>query len=100
VSFVAGTDGHQVGAAALRPANLAPGDPVVVAPGASGYAPLAIADAANFPASSCQSTSVLGLRVYPPGQRTALYIHHPDQACANTQTPTLSVDPFFSRPTG
>jgi Domain of unknown function (DUF4232) len=91
VSFVGGSDGHQVGAAASR----APGTvtTVTLAPGASAVSTLGIVDAHNFP-SDCNVTSVLGLRVYPPDERAALYVPHSDSACANTKYVTMHVGPL------
>jgi hypothetical protein len=91
VSFVSGSNGQQVGAAASRDAGTVA--TVTLAPGASVTATLGIVDAGNFP-SDCNKTSVTGLRVYPPEQRTALYITHADSACANTKYVTLHVNPF------
>src|SRR3954447_11021190 len=84
VSFVAPSSGKQVGAAASRnpqhPAAL-----VTLAPGATASALLQIANEANYPASTCQPTDVSGLRVYPPGATTALYVafKSPQKACSS-----------------
>jgi hypothetical protein len=76
VSWVAGADGHQVGAAATRQADITGGAEKVVtlAPGAVASAPLDIVDAAVIPKSECKPVPVRGLRVYPPGERAALFI--------------------------
>ena len=91
VSFVAGSSGQQVGAAASR----SPGTitTVTLAPGASATATLGSVNAGNFP-SDCNETPVLGLRVYPPEQTTSLYVPHQNTACANTKYVTLHVGPF------
>ena len=84
VSFVAPSSGKKVGAAASRnpqhPAAL-----VTLAPGATASALLQIANEANYPASTCQPTDVSGLRVYPPGATTALYVAFkaPQKACSS-----------------
>jgi Protein of unknown function (DUF4232) len=91
VSFVAGSDGHQVGASATRvPGNVSR---VVLQPGQSASSTLGIVDAKNFP-PSCGWTNVLGLRVYPPDQTAALFVPHNDVACASTQDVTLKVGPL------
>jgi hypothetical protein len=95
VSFVAGSDGHQVGASASRISGATPR--VTLAPGAAAYSLLGIADAANF--ASCQQTPVLGLRVYPPDSTLALFISHNDTACANTSIVTLFIHPLAATPT-
>ena len=89
VSFVAGTDGHQVGAPARRVSGPTPR--VNLGPGQSADALLGIAEAGNF--SNCQQTPVLGLRVYPPDNTLALYVAHSDTGCANTSVVTLSIRP-------
>jgi hypothetical protein len=91
VSFVAGSNGHQVGAAASRLSGPTP--PITLPPGQSTTATLGIVDAGNYP-SSCQQTPVLGLRVYPPNQTTSLYVPHTDTACANTADVTLRIYPL------
>ena len=81
VSWVAGTNGHQVGAAAVRqadPGGSAEGT-VTLAPGALASAPLDIVDAAAFPPSQCKPVPVRGLRVYPPGEKAALFVFLPTQ---------------------
>jgi hypothetical protein len=91
VSFVAGADGHQVGAAATRVAGSAPN--VMLSPQQEAIATLAIVDATNF-GSPCGLTAVLGLRVYPPDETAALFVPDTNKACANTQDQTLRIGPF------
>jgi hypothetical protein len=91
VSFVAGSDGHQVGAPASRATGTVA--TVTLAPGASATATVGIVNAGNFP-SDCNVTPVLGLRVYPPAQRSAVYVPHTDTACANTKYVTMHVGPL------
>jgi Domain of unknown function (DUF4232) len=82
VSWVAGADGHQVGAAAVRqPESTGSAEKAVtLAPGALASAPLDIVDAAVFSRSQCKPVPVRGLRVYPPGQQAALFLSLPTQA--------------------
>jgi hypothetical protein len=94
VSFVAAA-GHQVGAPASSVSGATPR--VTLAPGASAYALLGIADPGAFP--NCQETPVLGLRVYPPDSHSALYVPHSDTACANSSAVTLSIHPLSATPT-
>jgi hypothetical protein len=99
VSWVAGADGHQVGAAAVRESDASGGaeSTVTLAPGATASAPLDIVDAAAIPQSACKPVPVQGLRVYPPGETAALFISLPTGAngygeCSvATQQPTLIV---------
>jgi len=76
VAWVAGADGHQVGAAAVRQADPTGGaeKTVTLAPGAMASAPLDIVDAAVFSPSQCKPVPVRGLRVYPPGEKAALFL--------------------------
>jgi hypothetical protein len=99
VSWVAGADGHQIGAAAVRqpdPSGNTEGT-VILAPGATASAPLDIVDAAAIPQSACKPVPVRGLRVYPPGQRAALFIPLATgsagygECSGATQQPTLMV---------
>jgi len=99
VSWVAGADGHQVGAAAVRQADPAGSaeKTVTLAPGALASAPLDIVDAAVFSPSQCKPVPVRGLRVYPPGEKAALFLSLPTQAggygeCSGTTTdPALTI---------
>ena len=95
VSFVAGSNGHQVGAPAARAPGATPS--VTVAPAKTAYALLGIAEAGNF--SNCQPTAVLGLRVYPPNNTAALFVPHNDTGCANTSVVTLTIHPLAATPT-
>lgn len=99
VSWAAGADAHQVGAAAVRqtdPAGSAE-ETVTLAPGALASAPLGIVDAAVFSPSQCKPVPVRGLRVYPPGEKAALFLSLPTQAggygeCSGTTTdPALTI---------
>jgi hypothetical protein len=82
VSYVAGDDGHQVGPAAAM--SGARGGEVVLKPGAAAAAQLQLVNVANFDAAVCQPTPVRGLRVYPPGDTTSLYVERAGTGCAGT----------------
>jgi hypothetical protein len=90
VSFVAPVTGHQVGAPASRNARN-PVRTVVVGNGSAASALLGIANHALF-ATRCNSRPVSGLRVYPPGGATAVYLpfRHLAAACS-TMVGQLSV---------
>lgn len=92
VSFVAGADGHQVGAPAARGNEATPR--VVLAPGQVADATLGIHDASAFTQPACHQTPVLGLRVYPPDQITALFVSHRDTGCSNPAVVTLLIGPL------
>jgi uncharacterized protein DUF4232 len=99
VSWVAGSDGHQVGAAGQRQTNNSGSaeQTVTLAPGALASAPLDIVDAAVIPPTECKPVPVLGLRVYPPGQTAALFLPLPTASggygeCSLTTKPsTLTI---------
>jgi hypothetical protein len=76
ISWVAGADGHQVGAPAQRQADNSGNaeQTVTLAPGALASAPLDIVDAAVIPTSECKPVPVRGLRIYPPGETAALFL--------------------------
>lgn len=75
VSWVAGSNGKQVGPGATRTGdNGAPEKTVTVAPGALASAPIDIVNASVIPKSECDPVPVRGLRVYPPGEKAALFI--------------------------
>jgi len=79
VSWVAGADGHQVGAAAERQPEVTGGAAkiVILAPHALASAPLDIVAAAAIPSQECKPVPVRGLRVYPPGEKAALFLPLP-----------------------
>ena len=80
VSYVAGDDGHQVGPAAAMSGPR--GGEVVLKPGAAAAAQLQLVNVANFDAAVCRPTPVRGLRVYPPGDTTSLYVERAGTGCA------------------
>lgn len=87
VSFVDG-NGNQLGAAAARSAGTARA--VTVHAGDSAFAQLKITDALNYDASTCGVTDATGLRIYPPGEKAALFVNHAAKACTkNAQVLTV-----------
>jgi Protein of unknown function (DUF4232) len=98
VSWVRGAQGLQTGAAAVRQPDPGGSQGVVtLAPGALASAPLDIVDAAVIPPSECKPVPVRGLRIYPPGQKAALFLPLPTAAggygeCSlTTKAPTLMI---------
>jgi hypothetical protein len=92
VSYVAGDDGHQVGAAAVRTGRI--GSQIDLAPGAVASTVVHSADPGVFDPSTCKPTAVRGYRIYAPDDTAATFIALPggDQACAgSTPEPALSV---------
>ena len=85
VSWVTGMRGSQIGDAADR----TPGYSSVtatLAPNGAAHAWLQIANAGNFPASTCKPTTAHWLRIYPPNQYTSLYAKFTTQVCSGKIT--------------
>lgn len=80
VSFVAGEDGHQVGAAATQVGERGPA--VVLTRGAKATAPLGVVNTDNFDPAACQPVAVRGLRVYPPQEKKAEFVPWDTRACS------------------
>jgi hypothetical protein len=91
VSFVRHDTGAQIGAAAAQDRSTLHAT-VTIDPGKTAIAPLRIADALNYPTKSCKPTSTDRFRVYPPGERAALFIDTtPFEACTSTKEITLTI---------
>ena len=97
VSYVAPQSGKQVGAAAERNPQH-PVHTVTLSPGGRAAAVLQRVNYLNYPAGSCKATHVSGLRVYPPGSRTAAYVafSHVTSACSS-QAAQLTVEAVAAR---
>ena len=94
VSFVTvpGAAGRQIGAAAQR--NPAFERTVVrLLPGGYAHAWLQVAQAGNYPGSSCHPVTALGLRVYPPGETNPGFVRRNFQACGDASAALLTVMP-------
>lgn len=84
-AYVAPNTGQQIGAAATRNPQHAPST-VTIQPGGHASALVQMADYQNYPKTRCKPTSVSGLRVYPPGSRSAEFVKFAQQhkACSTT----------------
>lgn len=93
VSFVAGTDGHQVGAAATRS-----GTPraVTLARAGVAHADLTIVAAEAFPPPKCRVTRADGLRIYPPNQKAFVVLRRGGMACSSGAVSPLGIGPVVS----
>jgi hypothetical protein len=89
VSFVTAS-GIQVGAAAAEDPTF-PRMLVTLTPGSTVHAELRITDAQNYPPSTCDPVTAHQLRIFPPGQTSALYIGMTAMGCSNTSVQILSV---------
>jgi Protein of unknown function (DUF4232) len=90
VSFVTGTGGGQIGAAATRNPGFAK-VLVTVAPGQTVHAELQVADAQNYPPADCGLVTAHWLKIYPPNQTTPLYVSFTARTCSMPKT-ILSVE--------
>jgi Protein of unknown function (DUF4232) len=66
---------------------------VTLQPGATAHALLQIVVAGNYPAARCGPVEAAGLRVYPPGQRTAAFVPYAFPACSKATARVLFVRP-------
>ena len=95
VSFVTGPSGSQIGEPASRNPAVGPST-VILPPGGTAHVTIQVADAMNYSKSDCKPVTAHWLKVYPPGQFTALYVKFSAQTCS-AQLPAklgspLSVD--------
>lgn len=92
VSAVAGDDGEQVGAAAVRDKS-GTATSVDLAAGGKAYALLQVSEAGNYDADECEPTPARGFRVYPPGETAAAFAEADVEACASDDVTLLTVGP-------
>jgi hypothetical protein len=95
MSFVtAGDDaGRQIGAAAQRNPQFGKQTVRLVA-GGTAHAWLQVAEAGNYPASTCQPLTAHWLRVFAPGDTEASYLDQSFPACSSPSAPLLTVMPI------
>jgi len=82
--------GSQIGADAKRESTT-PIRPITLAPGQTAHAMLGVAEAGNFPTSSCNPVMAHWLKVFPPDQFSAAYAPFTTQTCASTSEPTMRI---------
>jgi hypothetical protein len=94
VSFVTGDSGtgHQIGAAAQENPSYAK-QPVRLAADGVAHAWLQVAEAGNYPSSTCEPVTARWLRVFAPGNTVAIYVSHAFSACSSADAPLLTVMP-------
>jgi hypothetical protein len=97
VSLVsAGSDaGKQIGAAATREPGT-PSRPITLAPGKTGHAVFGVAEAGNFPPSSCKPVNAHWLKVFPPDQTVAAFAAFTTQTCASASVATMRIQAITS----
>jgi hypothetical protein len=93
-SFVT-PSGGPIGSPADRNPGVTPA-PVTLAPGATAHATLQVVDAQNYSAATCDPVTAHWLRIYPPGQTTAVEVSFTTLVCAahisSSLGNTLTVD--------
>jgi len=89
VSFIAAS-GAQVGAAAAEDPTY-PRLLVTLTPGSTVHAELRITDAQNYPPSTCDPVTAQQLKIFPPGQTSALNISMTAMTCLNSSVQILGV---------
>lgn len=80
VVMVTAIGGKQLGGEAVRNSAL-PTELITLAPGGAAAAKLQVANVSLYPASACRPAKANFLRVYPPGQFSALYVSFAVETC-------------------
>jgi hypothetical protein len=81
VSFVTGPSGSQIGEPASRNPAVAPRT-VILPAGGTAHVTVQVVDALNYSKSDCKPVTAHWLKVFPPGQFTALYIKFTATTCS------------------
>ena len=81
VSFVTGPSGSQIGQPATRNPAVPPVT-VVLSPGRTAHVTLQVVDALNYSKSACQPVKAHWIKVFPPGQFSALYVKFTALTCS------------------
>jgi hypothetical protein len=89
VSFVT-AGGAQVGAAAAEDSTY-PRQLITLAPGVAAHAEMRIVNAQGYPPTTCHPVTVHRLKIFPPGQTSALYVTLTATACSNPSVQILGV---------
>jgi len=80
VSLGKGPHVRQVGVAADRTSSPAP-RLITIEPGGTANATLRVVDAGNYSHETCGPVATTWLKVYPPNQRAALFVHYRTTGC-------------------
>jgi len=97
VSLVGEGKGTQLGAAAQFDRST-PHPAVTVDPGSKLQAPLDYVNAGVYDPGECKPATADGLRVYPPGSKTSLFIPDQLEACTTGTNKLLTVGAFVAYP--
>ncbi|SFG65879.1 Protein of unknown function [Amycolatopsis regifaucium] len=80
ISYVTGSDGHQVGEAAFRDGTK--GEPVKLNPGESASTDVGFVNVRNYDEAVCKPTETRGLRVYLPQETASNFVPVQGLGCA------------------
>ncbi|WP_370544565.1 DUF4232 domain-containing protein [Frondihabitans sp. VKM Ac-2883] len=101
VSFVGNNNGTQIGAAATLDRGT-PHPTVTLRHGTSAQAYITIKDSAVFNSAECKPVQPDGFRVYPPGNKTSIFIKGAGAGdgtvCTSTKDDLLHVAAFIPNP--
>ncbi len=100
VSAVTGpaSSASQIGSGAQRAAT-GPAAPQLLKPGRTTQATLRFARTGNFVSPQCHHVTVMFLRIFPPGDPTAVYAGGlEEQVCAQTALPTMTITTVIPDP--
>lgn len=86
-----GDGGVQLGSSATWNPVITP-SAVTLAPGGTAHVILRVTDVGNYPASTCEPTQAIGLRIYPPNQTASVVVSYSFEACAKAGDNYLAVD--------
>jgi len=81
----------QIGAAATRNSSLHAPSVVTLAPGAKANFVVQIAEAGNYPSSTCKPKQAADLKIFPPNQTQALALPTTSTGCSNSSVKLLFV---------
>ena len=81
MSFVSGPAGSQIGQPASRNPAVTPST-VILAAGGTAHVTIQVVNALNYSKSACQPVTAHWLKVFPPGQFTALYVKFTATTCS------------------
>lgn len=97
VSLVSAGDGSgtQVGDDAKR-VPVTPSHQIVLNAGQTANAALGVAEAGNFPASTCKEVTAHWLKVFPPDQTVAAYLALTTQTCSSASVATMHISAISS----
>jgi hypothetical protein len=90
VSLTGSSESTQIGAAATR-SKTGSASVVTLAAGATGNALLQVAEAGNYPTSTCDPVSSSYLKVYPPNQTTPIYLSYKSTGCSKQSVNLLTI---------